>query len=99
MKNIKLNDANYIPSVGFGVFKIPNDSSTYETVKTALVAGYRHIDTAAAYYNEAEVGKAIRDSGIPREELFVTSKLWIQDYGYDNAQKGINRSLRNLDIG
>ena len=65
---------------------IPNDGSTYRAVREALQAGYRHIDTAAAYFNEAEVGRAVRDSGIPRSEIFVTSKLWIQDYGYEAAK-------------
>lgn len=64
MKNIFLNDGNQIPQVGFGVFMIPNDGSTYDAVLQALKAGYRHIDTAAAYFNEAEVGKAVKDSGI-----------------------------------
>lgn len=59
-------------------------------------AGYRHIDTAAAYFNEESVGKAVRDSGIPREDVFITSKLWLQDYGYDNALKGIDASLKKL---
>lgn len=72
-----LNDGNKIPTVGFGVFQIPADGSTYTAVLEALKAGYRHIDTAQAYFNEAEVGRAIKDSGIPREEIFVTSKLWI----------------------
>lgn len=67
MKLVKLNDGNEIPAVGFGVFLIPNDGSTYEAVREALDAGYRQIDTAAAYFNEEEVGKAVRESGIPRE--------------------------------
>ena len=99
MQTITLNDGNKIPSVGFGVFMIPADGSTYTAVAEALKDGYRHIDTAAAYFNEEEVGKAIRDSGIPREEIFVTSKLWLQDYGYEQAKVGIARSLRKLDIG
>ncbi|MCM1166473.1 MAG: aldo/keto reductase [Lachnospiraceae bacterium] len=99
METIKLNDGNSIPAIGFGVFMIPNDGPTYEAVLAALKAGYRHIDTAAAYFNESDVGKAIRDSGIPRGEIFVTSKLWLQDYGYEQAKKGIARSLRKLDIG
>ena len=98
MKHIKLNDGNMIPAVGFGVFMIPNDGPTYEAVLNALKAGYRHIDTAAAYMNESDVGKAVRDSGIPREEIFITSKLWLQDYGYENAKKGIERSLNNLGM-
>lgn len=64
----------------------------------ALHLGYRHIDTAAAYFNEDEVGKAVRDSGIPRDELFITSKLWLQDYGYDAACKGIDASLKKLGL-
>ena len=88
MEKILLNDGNSIPAVGFGVFRIPNDGSTYRAVRAALDAGYRHIDTAVAYFNEAEVGKAVKDSGIPREEIFVTSKLWLQDYGFDAARKG-----------
>ena len=97
MKEIKLNDGNAIPAVGFGVFLIPNDGSTYDAVRDALKDGYRHIDTAAAYFNEEEVGKAVRDSGIPREEIFITSKLWIQDYGYEAAKKGIDASLAKLN--
>ena len=75
MKGLKLNDGNVIPQIGFGVFLIPNDGSTYNAVKMALQSGYRHIDTAAAYFNEEEVGQAVRESGIKREEIFVTSKL------------------------
>lgn len=99
MEYITLNDGNRIPAIGFGVFTIPNDGPTYEAVMQALRAGYRHIDTAAAYFNEEDVGKAVRDSGIPREEIFITSKLWLQDHGYEAAKKGIARSLRKLDLG
>ena len=95
---ITLNDGNMIPAVGFGVFMIPADGSTYKAVLEALKVGYRHIDTAAAYFNEAEVGKAVRDSGIHREEIFVTSKLWLQDYGYEAAKKGIDASLSKLGL-
>ena len=98
MNYITLNDGNKIPAVGFGVFMIPADGSTYKAVLEALKVGYRHIDTAAAYFNEAEVGKAVRDSGIPREEIFVTSKLWLQDYGYEAAKKGIDASLSKLGL-
>lgn len=99
MDYIRLNDGNKIPAVGFGVFMIPADGSTYKAVLEALKAGYRHIDTAAAYFNEAEVGKAVKDSGIPREEIFITSKLWLQDYGYEAAKKGIETSLEKLGSG
>ena len=98
MNTIILNDGNKIPSVGFGVFLIPADGPTYDAVLTALKAGYRHIDTAAAYFNETDVGRAVRDSGIPREEIFVTSKLWLQDYGYEAAKKGLEASLEKLGM-
>ena len=96
MNMIRLNDGHDIPAVGFGVFMIPNDGPTYDAVLQALKIGYRHIDTAAAYFNESGVGKAIRDSGIPRSEIFITSKLWLQDYGYAPAKKGIEASLQKL---
>ena len=96
MIKIRLNDGNSIPAVGFGVFQIPNNGPTYDAVLAALKAGYRHIDTAAAYMNESDVGKAVKDSGIERSEIFITSKLWLQDYGYEAAKKGIETSLANL---
>lgn len=98
IKKIKLNDGVEIPVFGFGTFQIPADGSTYKAVREALDLGIRHIDTAVAYFNEQEVGKAIRESGIPREEIFLTSKLWLQDYGYENAKKGIETSLRKLGL-
>ena len=93
-----MNDGVEIPAVGFGVFMIPNGGETYRAVLDALKAGYRHIDTAAAYMNESDVGKAVRDSGIKRDEVFITSKLWLQDYGYDAAKKGVDTSLKNLGM-
>lgn len=98
MEMITLNDGNKIPAVGFGVFLMPNDGPAYEVVSQALKAGYRHIDTAAAYFNESDVGKAVKDSGIPREEIFITSKLWLQDYGYEAARKGLETSLEKLGL-
>lgn len=95
---VTLNDGVKIPVYGFGTFRIPADGSTYKAVREALDLGIRHIDTAVAYFNEAEVGKAVRESGIPREEIFVTSKLWLQDYGYEAAKKGIETSLRKLGL-
>lgn len=95
---IKLNDGNNIPAIGFGTFQIPNDGSTYRAVKEALALGYRHIDTAVAYFNEKEVCQAVKDSGIPREEIWITSKLWLQDYGYVPAKAAIKRSLRTLGL-
>ena len=96
MREIVLNDGVVIPAIGFGTFRIPADGSTYRAVREALDVGYRHIDTAMVYYNEAEVGRAMRDSGIPREEIFLTSKLWITHFGYERARLGIERSLRKL---
>lgn len=98
MEMITLNDGNKIPAVGFGVFLVPNDGPAYEAVSQALKAGYRHIDTAAAYFNESDVGKAMKDSGIPREEIFIASKLWLQDYGYEAARKGLETSLEKLGL-
>ena len=98
MQSVELNDGNKIPAVGFGVFLIENNGPTYDAVKHALKAGYRHIDTAAAYFNEADVGKAVKDSGIAREEIFITSKIWLQDHGYEAAKKAVDVSLQNLGV-
>lgn len=98
INKIKLNDGNEIPAVGFGTFQIPNDGTTYQAVTKALAAGYRHVDTAVAYFNEQEVGRAIKDSGIPHEQIWVTSKLWLQDYGYESAKKAIDLSLQKLGL-
>lgn len=96
MNFITLNDGNKIPAIGFGTFQIPPDGSTYEAVKTALSLGIRHIDTAVAYFNEQEVGQAVKDSGIPREEIWITSKMWLQDFAYEDAKKSIDTSLKRL---
>lgn len=96
MEYIKLNDCVEIPAIGFGTFLIPPDGTTYRSVREALEVGYRHIDTATAYENEEEVGRAVRDSGIPREEVFITSKLWLSQYG--EPQKGVERSLKKLNM-
>lgn len=98
MNRFKLNDGNEIPAIGFGVFMVEPNGPTEEAVTKALQAGYRHIDTAAAYFNEEDVGRAIRKSGIPREEIYVTSKLWMQDYGYEAAKAGIDTSLKKLGL-
>ena len=94
----KLNDGNEIPSMGFGVFQIPADGSTYRAVTDALKLGYRHIDTATAYFNGQDVGQAIKDRGIPRDQIWVTSKLWLQDYAYADAEKAIDASLTKLGL-
>jgi len=95
--NVTLNDGNTIPQIGFGVFQVPEEE-TYNAVTAALQAGYRSIDTAKAYGNEEGVGKAIADSGISREELFVTTKLWNEDHGHDEALKAFDTSLSKLGL-
>ena len=82
-----------IPVIGFGTWQTPDGDVAYQSVLDALKAGYRHIDTAAAYGNEASVGRAIKDSGIPREELFVTSKLWNDSHSYEAAKIALDKSL------
>ena len=98
MEQIVLHDGNVIPAVGFGVFLIPNHGPAYTAVREALRVGYRHIDGAAVYLNESDVGRAVRDSGLPREEIFVTSKLWLQDFAYADAKKAIDTTLQNLGL-
>ena len=96
--NLTLNDGTTIPQLGFGVFQVPPED-TAETVTQALEAGYRHIDTAEMYGNEKGVGEAIRASGIPRDELFVTSKLNNGFHAPDSARKAFDQTLTDLDIG
>ncbi|ASN06636.1 aldo/keto reductase [Virgibacillus necropolis] len=93
----KLSNGVSIPRLGLGVYKVPEDQ-VYDTVLSALDLGYRHIDTASFYGNEYGVGKAIRNSGIPREDIFVTSKVWNDDHGYDNALKAFERSMEKLSF-
>jgi len=93
----KLNDGVEIPQLGFGVFQIPADE-TQRAVEAALEVGYRHIDTAAIYRNEDAVGAAIRASGIPRDELFITTKLWNDQQGAGHAPAAIEESLRRLGL-
>lgn len=95
----KLSNGVKIPIVGFGTYKLQNENDeSCNIVKEAINAGYRNIDTASFYNNEEGVGKGIRESGIPREELFVTTKLWIDDDGYKNTIKAFNKSLENLGL-
>jgi 2,5-diketo-D-gluconate reductase A len=94
---ITLNDGNTIPQLGFGVWQVPNDEVT-EPVVTAIKTGYRSIDTAQGYDNEEGVGKAIRECGVPREELFITSKMRTKDHGYDEAQRSIDGTLKELGL-
>lgn len=98
MKSFILNDQVEIPSIGLGVYQVPGNGPTYQAVSQALKAGYRHIDTAENYGNEADVGRAVRDSGIDRKEIFVTSKLWIPHYSYEKAKEGIQLSLQKLGL-
>lgn len=98
MKSVKLNNGIEMPMVGFGVFQV-SDEDTEKAVLEALKAGYRLLDTAAVYGNEAGVGRAIKASGIPREEIFVTTKLWIQrENGYENTKKALENSLTRLGL-
>jgi diketogulonate reductase-like aldo/keto reductase len=87
-----------VPKLGLGTWQIPDGDEAYNSTKWALEAGYRHIDTAMAYGNEASVGRAIKDSGIPREEIFVTTKLPAQNKGYDIAHECFQKSLKALDM-
>lgn len=98
MQYVTLNNGNKMPLEGFGVFQITDPLECEKVVLQALENGYRLIDTAAAYSNEQAVGQAIRKSQIARQEIFVTTKLWIQDYGYDNAKKAIDTCLENLGL-
>lgn len=98
MKYLKLNNGIEIPVLGFGVYQIEDAQECENAVFEAISAGYRLIDTAAAYMNEEAVGKAIKRSGVPREELFITTKLWIQDAGYENAGKAFEKSLKKLGL-
>jgi diketogulonate reductase-like aldo/keto reductase len=88
-----------IPKIGFGTWQIPDGAPAYDAVATALQAGYRHIDTARAYGNEASVGRAVRDSGIPRDQIFVTTKLPAEIKDYDRAVASFERTDQALDIG
>ncbi|MEV6689133.1 aldo/keto reductase [Streptomyces sp. NPDC051130] len=97
MQTVTLNNGVVMPILGFGVYQIPPEQ-TEQAVSEALAVGYRLLDTAAAYLNEEAVGRAISSSGIPREELFVTTKLWIQDAGEDNARRAFDASLRRLGL-
>ncbi|WP_268913348.1 aldo/keto reductase [Lentilactobacillus sp. SPB1-3] len=87
-----------IPQVGFGTWQSADGDEAYQAVKWALEAGYRHIDTAAAYGNEESVGKAIKDSGIPRDELFITTKLWNENHGYEETKQAFGESLEKLGL-
>jgi 2,5-diketo-D-gluconate reductase A len=95
---VTLNNGVEMPLLGFGVFQIADPQECERSVSDALSVGYRLIDTAAAYGNEEAVGNAIQRSGVPREELFITTKLWIQDAGYDKARRAFDRSMQRLQL-
>jgi 2,5-diketo-D-gluconate reductase A len=96
--SVSLNNDVRMPLLGFGVFQVPDAKECERSVYEALRTGYRLIDTAAAYGNEAAVGKAIKRGGVAREELFITTKLWIQDAGYESAKQAFERSLQRLQL-
>lgn len=95
MEYVKLNNGVEMPILGFGVYQIPREE-TKKCVLDAISVGFRAIDTAQSYFNEAEVGDAIKESGIPREEFFITTKIWIDNYGYEKCKASIKESLKKL---
>jgi diketogulonate reductase-like aldo/keto reductase len=97
MQIVTLNNGVEMPALGLGVFQTPPEE-TRAAVTAALGLGYRHIDTAAAYGNEREVGQAVRESGVARDELFLETKIWISDYGYDETLHAFDKSARKLDV-
>lgn len=98
MEYVTLNNGVKMPLEGFGVFQVPDPAQCEQAVLDAIESGYRLIDTAAAYMNEKAVGEAIKKCGVPREELFITTKLWVQDATYEGARKAIQTSLDNLGL-
>ena len=98
MEFVTLNNGIKMPLEGFGVFQVPDPAVCEQAVLDAIATGYRLIDTAAAYMNEQAVGAAIQKCGVPREELFITTKLWVQDASYEGAKRAIETSLRNLGL-
>lgn len=97
MNSVLLNNGISMPSIGFGVYQIP-ENETERVVTDALEVGYRLIDTASSYFNEEQVGNAIRHSGLKREDIFVTTKLWVQDYEYDDALRAFDLSMKKLGL-
>jgi diketogulonate reductase-like aldo/keto reductase len=95
---VQLNNGVRIPRVGLGVFKSPPGKETEQAVRWALEIGYRHVDTAAYYQNEADVGRALQTSGVPREHVFITTKVWNTDQGYEQTLKAFDQSRKNLGV-
>ncbi|MDG7691160.1 aldo/keto reductase [Streptococcus pneumoniae] len=98
MNTYQLNNGVEIPVLGFGTFKVKDGEEAYRAVLEALKAGYRHIDTAAIYQNEKSVGQAIKDSGVPREEMFVTTKLWNSQQTYEQTRQALEKSIEKLGL-
>ncbi|MCW0120753.1 aldo/keto reductase [Bacillus subtilis] len=98
MQKVILNNGVEMPILGFGVFQIQDENECEQSVYDAIMAGYRLIDTAASYLNEEAVGRAIKRSDVPREELFITTKLWVQDTGYESTKKAFTNSLERLQL-
>ena len=98
IETVKLNNGIEMPLEGFGVFQVPDPAVCEQAVLDAITTGYRLIDTAAAYMNEEAVGRAIAKCGVPREELFITTKLWVQDASYEGAKQAIETSMRKLGL-
>ncbi|MBS5911998.1 MAG: aldo/keto reductase [Paenibacillus macerans] len=98
MQTVTLNNGVKMPVIGFGVYQVPDAEECENAVYEALMTGYRLIDTAAGYLNEEAVGRAIKRSGVPREDLFITTKLWVQDAGYESAKLAFAKSLKKLQL-
>ncbi|MBE7680281.1 aldo/keto reductase [Paenibacillus sp. P13VS] len=98
MQTVTLNNGVKMPIIGFGVYQVPDAEECENAVYEALMAGYRLIDTASGYLNEEAVGRAVKRSGVPREELFITTKLWVQDASYESAKLAFNKSLNKLQL-
>ncbi|NMD72221.1 aldo/keto reductase [Bacillus sp. DNRA2] len=98
MQKVVLNNGVEMPIIGFGVYQIQDTNVCEQSVYDAIKAGYRLIDTAASYLNEEGVGRALKRSNVPREELFITTKLWVQDTGYENTKKAFEKSLKRLQL-
>ena len=97
MEYVTLSNGVKMPQLGYGVYQVTKEECE-RCVSDALSVGYRHIDTAQSYFNEEEVGNAIKKSGISREELFITTKVWIEHYGYEECRKSVLESLRKLQL-
>jgi 2,5-diketo-D-gluconate reductase A len=98
MQKVTLNNGVEMPILGFGVFQIQDENECEQAVYDAIMSGYRLIDTAASYLNEEAVGRAIKRSGVPREDLFITTKLWVQDTGYESTKKAVAKSMERLQL-